>query len=93
MTTCERTEYAWKMAHRLVATALLMKRQYQNAGMVVAREFCSDNGIDVYDIERKLRSEGKPFGRIDQNNPRMGQIDATENGAAWFWQGRKVTRT
>lgn len=78
-----------EMAHRLVASALLMKRQYQDAGLVIAREFCAEYGIDVRVIERKLRQSGKPFGRVDASNPRMGQIDATENGSAWFWAGRR----
>lgn len=78
-----------EMAHRLVASALMMKRQYQNAGLVVAREFCSEYGIDAYEIERQLRQTGEPFGRVDPNNPRMGQIDATENGNAWFWIRRR----
>lgn len=79
-----------EMAHRLVAAALMMKRQYQDAGLLVAREFCTEYGIDVYEIERKLRQSGKPFGRQDPNNVRMGQIDATEDGCAWFWVGRRV---
>lgn len=54
------SEAAWVMAHRLVATALMMKRQFQDAGMMVAREFCTEHGIDVYGIERTLRFEGKP---------------------------------
>ncbi|MGD9622187.1 MAG: hypothetical protein AB7G47_19365 [Mycolicibacterium sp.] len=71
------------MAHRMVATTLMMKRQYQDAGMMVAREFCMEHNIDVYGIEQKLRRAGKPFGR-------NGQIDATEGGAAWFWVGRNI---
>lgn len=78
-----------EMAHRLVAQSLMMKRQYQDAGLIVAREFCAEYGIDVYAIERKLRQSGKPFGRRDPANPRMGQIDATEDGNAWFWIGRR----
>lgn len=78
-----------EMAHRLVASALMMKRQYQDAGLVVAREFCAEYGIDVYEIERQLRRTGEPFGRVEPNNPRMGQIDATENGNAWFWVRRR----
>lgn len=77
------------MAHRLVAAALMMKREYQHAGFIVAREFCTEHGIDVRDIERKLRDSGEPFGRIDPVNPRLGQIDATEGGKAWFWTGRR----
>lgn len=77
------------MAHRLVAIALMMKRCYQSAGLAVAREFCAEYGIDVDAIERKLRREGKPFGRIDPENPLMGQIDATDGGTAWFWRGRR----
>ncbi|KAB7761781.1 hypothetical protein [Mycolicibacterium mucogenicum] len=77
------------MAHRLVAIALMMKRAYQPAGLVVAREFCGEYGIDADQIERKLRREGKPFGRIDPANPLMGQIDATDGGTAWFWRSRR----
>lgn len=72
------------MAHRLVAQALMMKRGYQNAGLIVARKFCEAYGIDVYDIERKLRQSGKEFGR--KHPLRLGQIDATEDGKAWFWK-------
>lgn len=82
-------DWALEMAHRLVASALMMKRQYQGAGLVVAREFCTEYGIDVHEIERKLRRSGKPFGRVDPANPRMGQIDATEDGQAWFWVSRR----
>lgn len=78
-----------EMAHRLVASALMMKRQYQDAGLLVAREFCAEYGIDVHGIERQLRETGKPFGRRDPHNPTMGQIDATEDGRAWFWADRK----
>jgi hypothetical protein len=78
-----------EMAHRLVASALMMKRQYQDAGLVIAREFCTEYGIDVHELERKLRQSGEPFGRVDPSNPRMGQIDATEHGNAWFWVGRR----
>lgn len=80
-----------EMAHRLVASALMMKRQYQDAGLLVAREFCTEYGIDVHGIEQQLRESGKPFGRRDPNNPLMGQIDATEDGKAWFWVDRKQT--
>lgn len=82
-----------EMAHRLVAQALMMKRQYQDAGLSVAREFCTEYGIDVYEIERKLRQSGKPFGRRDPANPRMGQVDATEDGKAWFWVNRRQPTT
>lgn len=67
------------IAYRLVATTLMMKRQYQDAGMMVAREFCDEHGIDVYEVERSLRANGRPYGK-------RGQIDATE---PWFWDGRK----
>lgn len=77
-----------EMAHRLVASALMMKRQFQDAGLHVAREFCTEYGIDVYEIEHKLRQSGKPFGRQHAN--RMGQIDATEDGKAWFWRARRT---
>lgn len=79
-----------EMAHRLVAIALMMKRQYQDAALLVAREFCTEYGIDVYEIEHKLRESGKPFGRCDTANPTMGQIDATEDGKAWFWRTRRI---
>ncbi|TEA09145.1 hypothetical protein [Mycobacteroides salmoniphilum] len=79
-----------EMAHRLIAAALMMKRQYQQAGLIVAGEFCTEYGIDVHELEQKLRSSGEPFGRIDPANPRMGQIDATEDGKAWFWAGRQT---
>lgn len=79
-----------EMAHRLVAAALMLKRQYQQAGLIVAREFCTEYGIDVHELEHKLRQSGEPFGRIDPTNPQMGQIDATENGQAWFWTGRRT---
>lgn len=78
-----------EMAYRLVASALMMKRQYQHAGLLVAREFCAEYGIDVRGLEKQLRQAGKPFGRRDPNNPLMGQIDATEGGNAWFWADRK----
>ncbi|MEB3023017.1 MULTISPECIES: hypothetical protein [Mycolicibacter] len=78
-----------EMAHRLVATALMMKREYQSVGLGIAREFCTEYGIDVNELERTLRQAGVPFGRIDPNNPRMGQIDATQNGEAWFWRHRR----
>lgn len=71
------------MAHRLVATALMMTRQHQGAGLAVAREFCREHSIDIDDIEYKLRRAGTPSGR-------SGQIDATEGGAAWFWTGRNT---
>lgn len=79
------------MAHRLVAVTLMMKRQYQDAGMMVAREYCAEYGIDADDIERKLRAEGQPFGRNDGTG--RGQIDATEDGTAWFWAGRQKSAT
>lgn len=78
-----------EMAHRLVAISLMMKRQYQAAGLAVAREFCAEYGIDADAIEHKLRRDGKPFGAIDPANPLMGQIDATNGGTAWFWIGRR----
>lgn len=78
-----------EMAHRLVARALMMKRSYQDAGLFVAREFCTEYGIDVYEIEQKLRQTGKEFGR--KYPLRMGQIDATEGGKAWFCRDRSLT--
>lgn len=86
--TSSKPDRALEMAHRLVASALMMKRQYQDAGLLMAREFCTEYGIDVHEIEQKLRQSGKPFGRVDPVNPRLGQIDATEDGRAWFWVGR-----
>ena len=77
------------MAHRLIATALMMKRQFQDAGMAVAREFCREYGISADDIEYNLRQSGKPFGRMDPHSPQIGQIDATDGGKAWFWQSRQ----
>lgn len=57
------------LAYRMVATALAMKRQYQNAGIVVAREYCTAHGLDVYVIEAALREAGTPSGL-------SGQVDA-----------------
>lgn len=54
---------------------------------------CTEYGIDVYEIEQKLRQSGKSFGRRDPANPLMGQIDATEDGKAWFWIGRREPNT
>lgn len=57
------------LAYRMVATALAMKSQYQNAGLVVAREYCKAHGLDVYAIAAALMDAGTPAGK-------SGQIDA-----------------
>lgn len=46
------------LARRLVQVVLWMKRQYQDAGLIVAREFCKAKGLDAYAIERTLRQGG-----------------------------------
>lgn len=60
---------AMPLARRLVAVTLAMKRQYQDAGMMVARTYCEQHGIDVYAIERELRQAGTSSGSA-------GQVDA-----------------
>lgn len=44
-----------ELARQMVETAVLMKRQYQDAGLIVARVFCAAKGIDVYELEREAR--------------------------------------
>lgn len=43
------------LARRLVQTALLMKRQYQDAGLIVAREFCKAKALEFDAIEKTMR--------------------------------------
>ncbi|MGW0162196.1 hypothetical protein ACWDUN_23065 [Mycobacterium sp. NPDC003323] len=44
-----------ELARKLVQTAIWMKRQYQDAGLVVARVFCEVKGIDFDAVEHEIR--------------------------------------
>jgi hypothetical protein len=44
-----------EIARKMVQTAVWMKRQYQDAGLIVARVFCEAKGIDVDALEREVR--------------------------------------
>jgi hypothetical protein len=47
------------LARKLVQTAIWMKRQYQDAGLVVARVFCEAKGIDFDAVELDVRQAAK----------------------------------
>ncbi|WP_370501011.1 hypothetical protein NWT09_11875 [Mycolicibacterium sp. jd] len=44
-----------ELARKLVQTAVWMKRQYQDSGLVVARVFCEAKGIDLDAVELEVR--------------------------------------
>lgn len=44
-----------EIATRMVQAAVWMKRQYQDAGLIVARIFCEERGLDCDSIEREVR--------------------------------------
>lgn len=45
-----------ELARKMVQIAVWMKRQYQDAGLIVARVFCEAKGLDVDAIEREIRA-------------------------------------
>lgn len=48
-----------ELARKLVQTAIWMKRQYQDAGLVVARVFCEVKGIDFDAVEHEIRQSAR----------------------------------
>lgn len=44
------------LARRMVQAAVWMKRQYQDAGLNIARVFCDAKGIDADALEREIRA-------------------------------------
>lgn len=50
------------LARRMVEAAVWMKRQYQDAGLCVARVFCQAKGINSDALEREVRAAASSGG-------------------------------